>query len=98
MVLGFLPKAQRLNSYNIEPTIQKGLHLNIYKAVALGKQRAAITLQPYQHLNVKKKRLPTMYRQALILSYIDVEIFERQRYRIRVQATAYLVVEAASCV
>lgn len=39
-----------------------------------------------------------MSRQALVLSYIDVEIFERQRYRIRVQATAYLVVEAASCV
>lgn len=39
-----------------------------------------------------------MSRQALILSYIDVEIFERQRYRRRVQVTAYLVAEAASYV
>ena len=39
-----------------------------------------------------------MSRQALILSYIDVEIFERQRYRIRVQVTAYLALKAASCV
>lgn len=39
-----------------------------------------------------------MYRQALVLSYIDVEIFERRYYRRRMQATAYLVVEAASCV
>ena len=39
-----------------------------------------------------------MYRQALVLSYIDVEIFERQRYRIHIQVTAYLTVETASCV
>lgn len=39
-----------------------------------------------------------MSRQALVLSYIDVEIFERQRYRRRMQVTVYLVVEAASCV
>ena len=39
-----------------------------------------------------------MYRQALVLSYIDVEIFERQRYRRRVQVMAYLVAEVASCV
>lgn len=39
-----------------------------------------------------------MYRQALVLSYIDVEIFERQRYRRRMQVTAYLVAETASCV
>ena len=51
-------------------------------------------VQKYQN----KKRLPNNNRQALILSYIDVEIFERQRYRIRVQVTAYLVAEAASCI
>jgi hypothetical protein len=51
-------------------------------------------VQKYQN----KKRLPTHCRQALILSYIDVEIFERQRYRIRMQVMAYLVAEAASCV
>ena len=51
-------------------------------------------VQKYQN----KKRLPNDNRQALILAYFDVEIFERQRYRIRVQVTAYLVVEAASCV
>ncbi len=39
-----------------------------------------------------------MYRQALILSYIDVEIFERQYHRIYIQVTAYLTVETASCV
>lgn len=39
-----------------------------------------------------------MYRQALVLSYIDVEIFERRYYRRRMQVTAYLVAEAASCV
>ena len=51
-------------------------------------------VQKYQN----KKRLPNDNRQALVLSYIDVEIFERQRYRIRVQVMAYLVAEAASCV
>ena len=39
-----------------------------------------------------------MSRQAFFLSYIDVEIFERQYYRRRIQVTAYLVAEAASCV
>lgn len=39
-----------------------------------------------------------MSRQALVLSYINVEIFERQRYRRRMQVIAYLVAEAASCV
>lgn len=77
MVLGFLPKAQRLNSYNIEPTIQKGLHLNIYKAVALGKQRAAITLQPYQHLNMKKKRLPTFDHENLLVSRVLLDYSAR---------------------
>ena len=39
-----------------------------------------------------------MSQQALVLSYIDVEIFERQRYRIRMQVSAYLAVKTDSCV
>ena len=102
MVLGFLPKAQQLSHRSIKPTIQKGLHLNIYKAVALGKLRASITLQPYQHLNVKKKRLPTFDHENLLVSRVLLDYSARLCNHFRWYRQQYLIVlcvlSTCSCV